>query len=65
MLASPPNARLQRRVETVIRLLAPPLDVLLAVGERVARVLAPGDPDYVPVRMRPEGESAPRGLMRR
>jgi hypothetical protein len=49
-------------VETFIRIVSPPLDVLLAVGDRVARVLSPSDPDYVPARIAPDGESAPRGL---
>jgi len=62
MSASTPNVRLQRRVETLIRALTPPLDLLLAVGERVAHVLTPADPDYVPARMPLDGESAPRGL---
>jgi hypothetical protein len=62
MSASTPNVRLQRRVELLIRVLEPPLNVLLAVGERVSRLLAPGDPDYVPARMPLEGEAAPRGL---
>jgi hypothetical protein len=38
------------------------LDLLLAVGERVSRVLERDDPAYVPARMRTDGESAPRGL---
>jgi hypothetical protein len=62
MSASTPNLRLRGRIETAIRLLAPPLDLLLAVGERVARVLSPADPDYAPARMPSGGESAPRGL---
>jgi hypothetical protein len=49
-------------VEIVIRLLAPPLDLVLAVGERVARVLTPPDPDYVAPRMARDGDNAPRGL---
>lgn len=57
-----PNPKLQRGVEAVIRLLAPPLDLLLAVGDRVARVLAPADPDQVLARMPREGDAAPRGL---
>jgi hypothetical protein len=62
MPASTPNLRLQRQVETLIRVLAPALDLMLAVGERVAHVIAPADPDYVPARMPLDGESAPRGL---
>ena len=46
----------------MIRVISPPLDLLLAVGDRVARVLAPSDPGYVPARLPHEGESAPRGL---
>jgi hypothetical protein len=53
---------LLRRVERVIALLAPALDLLLAVGDRVSRVLEPADPYYTPARMRHTGESAPRGL---
>jgi hypothetical protein len=53
---------LLRRVERVIALLAPALDLLLAVGDRVSRVLEPDDPYYTPPRTRRTGESAPRGL---
>jgi hypothetical protein len=62
MPASTPNVRPSRPVEIVIRLLAPPLDLLLAVGERISRAITPADPDYVPPRMAHDGESAPRGL---
>jgi hypothetical protein len=62
MAGSSPNAALRGRIEAGIRLAAPFLDLLLAVGERVSRLISPDDPDYVPARMRSEGESAPRGL---
>jgi hypothetical protein len=62
MTATRPNPRLQQGVETFIRIVSPPLDVLLAIGDRVARVLSPRDPDYVPARIAHDGESAPRGL---
>jgi len=58
----PTNPVTLRRVERVIAVLAPALDLLLAVGERVSRVLEGDDPDYAPPRMRRVGESAPRGL---
>jgi hypothetical protein len=58
------NIVLLRRVERVIRVLAPALDLMLAVGDRVSRLLEPGDPDYTPARMAHSGESAPRGLTR-
>ncbi len=56
---------LRRRVELAIRLLAPALDLTLAVGERLSRVLEREDPEYFPARMASGGESAPRGLHRR
>jgi hypothetical protein len=55
---------LLRRVERLIRVFAPALDLVLAVSDRVSRLLEPGDPDYVPARMTHSGESAPRGLSR-
>jgi hypothetical protein len=65
MPRSVPNARVAARVEIVIRVLAPALDLLLAVSDRVSRVLGPDDRDYVPARMQHRGESAPRGLRHR
>jgi hypothetical protein len=62
MPAGTPNAALRGRIETAIRIVSPILDLVLAVGDRVSRVLEPDDPAYVPARMRSDGESAPRGL---
>jgi hypothetical protein len=62
MPGSPPNPVLRGRIETAIRILSPLLDLALAVGDRVSRVLEREDPEYVPARMPYEGESAPRGL---
>ncbi|MHB8692977.1 MAG: hypothetical protein ACYDHH_17205 [Solirubrobacteraceae bacterium] len=59
---APHNPALRGRIETALRLVSPVLDLVLAVGERVSRVIEPDDPTYVPVRMRRDGESAPRGL---
>ncbi len=59
---SVPNEKLRRRIETGIRVIAPVLDLVLLVGDRVSRVVEPDDPDYAPVRMAREGQSAPRGL---
>ena len=39
----------QERVELVIKVLSPALDLILAVGERISRKISPGDPDYYPV----------------
>ncbi len=58
------DAVMLERVERIIRVLAPVLDVVLAVGDRVSRVLEPDDPHYVLARMASDGESAPRGLRR-
>ena len=50
--------RTRDRVESVIRLAAPALNLVLAVGERVSRVVEPDDPEYYPARV--DGpESAP------
>jgi hypothetical protein len=57
-----PNVKLRGRIDTVIRVLAPALDLLLAVGDRISRIIEPEDPGYVPARMKYEGKSAPRGL---
>lgn len=46
---SPQQQRTQARFEAVIGLAAPFLDVLLAVGDRVSRVVGPAD-DYIPIR---------------
>ena len=40
----------RERVESLIRLMAPALDVLLLVGDRVSRIVEPEDFDYYPVR---------------
>jgi hypothetical protein len=59
---SAPNPKLRRRIELGIRVIAPALDLMLLVGDRVSRLLEPDDPNYVPARMPRDGESAPRGL---
>jgi hypothetical protein len=62
MAASPPNPRLRARIELMIRIAAPALDVLLAAGDRVSRVLEREDTRYAPARMPHSGATAPRGL---
>lgn len=57
-----PNAALRGRIETAIRIVAPVLDLVLFVGDRVSRLTQRDDPTYAPVRMPHDGESAPRGL---
>jgi hypothetical protein len=65
MARSQPNPVVRTRIETGIALAAPLLDLVLAVGDRVSRVLGSEDPDHVPVRVQRDGESAPRGLQPR
>jgi hypothetical protein len=52
--------RTRRRVEGVIRAIAPALDVLLAVGERVSKVVEPEDSDYYPPRVTRHSEPPPK-----
>ncbi|HWH44767.1 MAG TPA: hypothetical protein VNT32_08545 [Thermoleophilaceae bacterium] len=47
---TPDQLRTRERVESVIRLAAPALNFLLAVGDRVSRLVEPDDPDYYPPR---------------
>jgi hypothetical protein len=46
--------RTRERVETLIRLMAPGLNLILAAGERLSRIVEPDDPEYYPARV--EGE---------
>jgi hypothetical protein len=43
---TPDQLRRRDRVEGVIRLMAPALDVLLAVGDRVSRIVERGPDEY-------------------
>jgi hypothetical protein len=54
---TPNQLRTRHRVETLIRVMAPALDLVLAVGDRVSRVVDRDDPEYYPPRVgrRPEG----------
>jgi hypothetical protein len=50
--------RTRRRIEGLIRLMTPALDALLAVGDRVSRIVESEDVDYYPPRVR-RGERPP------
>lgn len=50
---TPTQERRKERVEAVLRLGAPILDLVLAAGERVSRIAAPEDSSY---EVRPAGE---------
>jgi hypothetical protein len=43
--------RTRRRVESVIRVIAPALDLVLAAGDRISRVVEPEDVEYYPPRV--------------
>jgi hypothetical protein len=43
--------RTRDRFESLIRLMAPGLNLLLAAGERLSRVVEPDDPEYYPARV--------------
>jgi hypothetical protein len=56
---TPGQLRTRERVESLIRLATPALDLVLAVGDRVSRVVEPNDVEYYPPRMTSE-EPPPR-----
>ena len=47
---TPEQLRTRERFEALIRLAAPALDLVLAVGERVSRMVEPQDVEYYPPR---------------
>ena len=47
----------RRRVEGVIRLIAPVLDLVLAAGDRVSRIVERDDPEYYPPRVTRHSEN--------
>jgi hypothetical protein len=48
---TPDQRRTRERFESLIRLAAPALNVVLAAGERLSRIVEPDDPDYYPPRV--------------
>ena len=57
---TPDQVRNRDRVEGLIRLAAPGLDLLLAVGERVSRLVEREDAEYYPPRSRAGTDPPPR-----
>ena len=47
---TPDQRRTRDRVETVISLAAPVLNLVLAFGDRLSRIVEPEDSEYYPVR---------------
>jgi hypothetical protein len=60
---TPGQLRTRRRVETVIRLMAPALDLVLAAGDRISRIVERDDVEYYPPRVT-RGADSPRGTPR-
>ena len=57
---SPDQLRTRRRIESVIRKMAPALDLMLAVGDRVSRMVERDDIEYYPPRVQREEPPPPR-----
>ena len=57
---TPTQVRRRERIEGVIRLAAPALDLVLAVGERVSKIVEPDDPEYYPPRVSRESAPPPK-----
>jgi hypothetical protein len=57
---TPDQVRTRRRVESVIRLMAPALDLVLAVGDRVSRIVEREDVEYYPPRVTRGSETTPQ-----
>jgi len=50
MPLTPEQRRTRDRMERVIGLMAPGLNLVLAAGDRLSRIVAPEDDDFYPVR---------------
>jgi hypothetical protein len=57
---TPDQLRTRRRVEGVIRVMAPALDLLLAAGDRISRVVEREDVEYYPPRVTRGVDRAPQ-----
>lgn len=54
---TPSQLRTRERFESLIRLAAPGLNLVLAAGERLSRIVESDDPEYYPPR--PTGDAPP------
>jgi len=57
---TPDQLRTRQRVEGLIKLAAPALDLVLAVGERLSRIVEPEDVEYYPPRVTRESAPPPK-----
>jgi hypothetical protein len=65
---TPDQIRTRERFEGLIRLVSPALNLVLAAGERVSRIVEPDDPEYYPARVEgaePAGVTVGRGAANR
>jgi hypothetical protein len=51
--------RTRERVESLIRIMAPALDLVLTAGDRISRIVEPEDHNYYPARPLGELEADP------
>jgi hypothetical protein len=59
---TPEQEATRSRIEGLIAVAAPFLDVLLGVGERISRIAEPTDHEYYPIRPGPEPVKLPSDL---
>jgi hypothetical protein len=57
---TPSQLRTRQRFEGLIRVMSPALDVVLAVGERISRIVEPEDVEYYPPRVTHESPPPPK-----
>jgi hypothetical protein len=60
---TPGEVRTRRRFESVIRVMAPALDLVLAAGDRVSRIVAREDVEYYPPRITRPPEQVASGRL--
>lgn len=56
---TPGQVRTRRRVESLIRVMAPALDLVLAAGDRISRIVEREDVEYYPPRVT-RGDTTPQ-----
>jgi hypothetical protein len=57
---TPDQLRRRERIEGLIRLAAPALDLMLAVGERISRIVEREDAEHYPPRVTREAAPPPK-----
>jgi hypothetical protein len=57
---TPGQLRTRQRIEGLIKLASPALDLVLAVGERVSRIVEAEDVEYYPSRVSHESAPPPK-----